>query len=339
MHDDGQDHDDMKADPPGTLPEDAGSLRADAHSDTGDPDDPLVAPDTGPAPVPIAHAPRRPAAALLTWGIVALVLLIVVVLVVIKVTGTSPTTTNSNAPPPPAPPAVVQAVTKIPTSVYDTVGVTSPVAAVTPPTLLSGARPLEAHGKPEIVFVGNEFCPYCAAERWALVAALSRFGSFTGLAESQSGFNEAFPGTPTFSFAGATYSSRYISATLVEHYGSQKNAQGTGYAVLERLSSSEKALLARYDGSGGGGSILPFLDIANHAVLAGGAFSPAILQQLSSAQIASALTDPKDPSTQAIVSAANEIAAVICSSDGQRPSSVCTGNAVVTASSALGLAP
>lgn len=300
--------------------------------------DPLVAPDPGNEPVngSIPRPARRPATALLTWGIVALVLVIVVVLVVIKVTGTSDTTTNSGPSPSPAPTPVVHAVTGIPSSVYDTVGVTSPDAAITAPTLLPGTDLLEKGGKPEIVYVGDEFCPYCAAERWALVAALSRFGTFTNLDVSQSGTNEAFPGTPTFSFAGTTYASRYLSATLTEHYGDQKNAAGTGYAVLDPLSSSEKALLARYDRTKTG-AVVPFLDIAGRAVLAGGDFSPSILQQLTSTQIATGLTDPKDPATEAIVSAANEIAAVICSADGQLPTSVCAGNGVVAASSALGL--
>lgn len=283
-----------------------------------------------------ARPARRPATSLLTWGIVALVLLIVVVLVVIKVTGTSATTTNSAAPPPPAPSAVVQAVTSIPKSVYNAVGVTSPDAAVAQPTLLSGARPLRVDGKPEVLFVGDGFCPYCAAERWAVVAALSRFGKFTGLKAATSGNNEAFPGTPTFSFAGTKYSSRYLVATLVEHYGDEKNAEGTGYAVLDPLTRSERSLMSRYDRSDTG-TAAPFLDVANRGVLSGGAFSPSILQQLSSTQIATGLTDPKDPATQAIVAAANEISALVCNADGQLPTSVCTSTGVADASSALGL--
>lgn len=295
---------------------------------------PADAPDAPDAP----RAARRPATSLLTWGIVALVLVIVVVLVVIKVTGSSPTTTSSATPPAPAPSAVVQAVTKIPASVYDAVGATSPDAAITPPTLLTGAAPLQARGLPDVLFVGDGFCPYCAAERWALVAALSRFGTFTGLESATSGTNEAFPGTPTFSFSGTKYSSRYVAATLVEHYGVQKNPAGTSYAVLDPLSRAERQLMARYDHTETG-TIAPFLDIANRAVLAGGTFSPAILQQLSSTQIANGLTDPKDPVTQAIVASANEISAVICSADEQEPTSVCSSAGVSAAATALGLTP
>jgi hypothetical protein len=281
----------------------------------------------------------RPATSLLTWGTVAIVLVIVIVLVVIKVTGTSATSTSSGpAPPAPAPAAVVQAVTSIPPSVYDTVGITSTDTAVFPPRTLSGQPTLVAGGKPEVVFVGDEFCPYCAAERWALVAALSRFGKFTGLESMQSGTNEAFNGTQTFSFAGARYTSRYVAATLVEHYGDQKNATGTGYAVLHRLSSTVRRLMAKYDRTTTG-AVVPFLDIANRAVVAGGIFSPAILEQLSASDIATGLADPRDPATQAIVAGANDISAVICSADGGQPTAVCSSTGVVTAATALGVTP
>ncbi|HSR26568.1 MAG TPA: DUF929 family protein, partial [Candidatus Eisenbacteria bacterium] len=36
-------------------------------------------------------------------------------------------------------------------------------------------------GRPEVLYVGAEYCPYCAAERWPLIVALSRFGTFSGV--------------------------------------------------------------------------------------------------------------------------------------------------------------
>jgi len=32
-----------------------------------------------------------------------------------------------------------------------------------------------------VSYVGGEYCPYCAIQRWALLVALSKFGSFTNL--------------------------------------------------------------------------------------------------------------------------------------------------------------
>ncbi len=285
---------------------------------------------------------RRPATSLLTWGTVALVLVIVVVLVVIKLTGT-PTAPTSSAPPPPVPasPTIVHAITSIPASVYDAIGITSPDAAVTPPTLLHGQALLSRAGKPEVLFVGNEFCPYCAAERWALVAALSRFGTFSVLDQIQSGSNEAFPSTPTFTFSGAHYASKYIAVDLVEHYSDEKNGAGTAYAILQHLTSQERSLMAKYDRTTPGAprGVVPFVDVANQAVVAGGSFSPSIFQQLSVADIANGLTDPKDPATQAIVASANYLSAVICRADGQQPSHVCASHGVAAAARGLHLAP
>ncbi len=301
---------------------------------------------TGSAPPPSADPgdqARRPATSLLTWGTVALVLVIVVVLVVIKATGTPTAPTPSVVTSPaPAPAPVVKAVTGIPGSVYDAVGVKSTVAALMPPVLLHGQPALVAGGKPELVFVGNEFCPYCAAERWALVAALSRFGTFGNtLYATQSGANEAFPNTPTFTFHGTHYRSRYLTAALVEHYGDQKNGAGTAYAVLERLPRRVGALLAKYDRQAAGSAaagVVPFVDVANEAVVAGGQFSPSILQQLDVGEIATGLSDAKDPATQAIVAAANELSALICRADHEEPARVCSSTGVAAADRALGVA-
>ncbi len=34
--------------------------------------------------------------------------------------------------------------------------------------------------------MGAEYCPFCAAQRWAMVNAFSRFGTFTGLTTTHS---------------------------------------------------------------------------------------------------------------------------------------------------------
>ncbi len=89
----------------------------------------------GPAP-----GPRRSPTALLTWGAVALVLIVVVVLVVVKLTGTSsPSASGATAQPVPA--QIEQQVTNIPASVYNTVGVSSPTVAVSPPHQIKGQQP------------------------------------------------------------------------------------------------------------------------------------------------------------------------------------------------------
>ena len=50
----------------------------------------------------------------------------------------------------------------------------------------AGSRHWSRTGKPEVLFVGAEYCPFCAAERWPLIVALSRFGHFGALHNMQS---------------------------------------------------------------------------------------------------------------------------------------------------------
>lgn len=295
-----------------------------------------------PADAVAPPAGRRPATSLLTWGAAALIVVIAVVLVVLKITGTRATPTpGAPVTPTPAPSTVVKEVTSIPSSVYDAVGVSSSVAAVAPPLALSGQPTLDAGGKPEIVFVGDEFCSYCAAERWALVAALSRFGHFDVLNAMQSASNMVFPNTPTFTFSGSRYSSRYVAVDLVEHYGSEKDGTGTAYALLNPLPARVRSLMRRFDppAPDAPGGIVPFLDIANRAISVGGGFSPSILELLDANEISAGLVDAGDPVTQAIVATANEISAVICRVDGGSPARVCSGAGVSAASAPPGRQP
>jgi len=311
----------------------AGGVTADETSPDGGDRVGASAPDDAPG---MGHRPRT---SLLTWGTVALVLVIVLVLVVIKITGGSSVSTPS-APTPPsaAPSAVVQGVTHIPSSVYDAVGIISPVATVTPPTVLGGQPPLERNGKAEVVFVGNEFCPYCAAERWALIASLSRFGKFSGLETMQSASDDIYPNTQTFTLAHATYTSPYVTFQFREYYSNQKDSAGN-YIVLQQLNKQQAALVKKYDGGGSttsGGSI-PFVDLGNKAVIVGSSYTPSILQTLSRSQIAGSLNDAGDPVTQAIIGASNYISASVCATDGHKPSSVCTSKGVVAAAKAMKL--
>ena len=116
----------------------------------------------------------------------------------------------------------------MPTSVTDKVaGGTIPsamfVAATTPSAVTSMAQndgsyfatvdgpSLTQGGKPEVLFMGSEYCPYCAAQRWAMVSAVSRFGTFSGLTTTHSSSSDVDANTPTLTFYGSKYTSQYIS--------------------------------------------------------------------------------------------------------------------------------
>jgi len=281
--------------------------------------------------------PRRSPTALLTWGVVLLVLIIVIVLVVVKLTSSS-TTANGPTTFTPAPTSVVSDVTSIPTSVYNEVGINSPTASVTPPTIVNGQTPLTFNNQPGVFYFGAEYCPYCAAERWAIVSSMSRFGKWSNLGEMESSATDVFPSTQTFTFAKATFTSPYLALKTVEYYSNQP-APGGGYDPLEPLDKTESNLVTKYDStkyfpSTTGGSF-PFINIGNKALVAGASYSPAILQGLSRNDIASGLSDPTNPVTQAIVSTSNYLSAATCHTNGMQPSSVCQSKGVTEAAKKL----
>ena len=307
-----------------------------------DPDSVESAPTAMSTPA-LAQGPDRPQGlppnrtARFAWGAVAVILVGVVALVVYALTGPSDSTgvvrraTASDG--------VVAEVTGIPASVFDTIGVDAPTTPLTAPAVLTGQPPLSAAGKPEVLFIGAEFCPFCGAQRWPLIVALSRFGHFATLTNMQSAPLSVFPEIQTFSFVGTTYASRYVSFTGVELYSDAVNAQGT-FSRIATLTPGQSALVARYDttpGTGRGSGSYPFVDIDNTMVASTSGFSPAVIVGQSQAAIAGGLDQTTDPSTQAIVASANFLTAGICRATNQQPASVCTSRGVRSASQALGL--
>jgi hypothetical protein len=206
------------------------------------------------------------------------------------------------------------------------------------PKAITGQPALTAGGKPLVVYVGAEYCPYCAAQRWGMVVALSRFGSFTGLKTTSSASADVFPNTATLSFHGATYTSDYLTFQGVET--SSNVRQGSGYAPLDTLTAQQSQLLNTYDAppyvaAGSAGSI-PFIDFGNKFIMSGASISPQLLAGKSASDIATALSDPSSPIAQAVNGSANAFTAAICQVTGGQPGAVCTSPAVTAYQGKLG---
>ncbi|MEM3839385.1 MAG: DUF929 family protein [Candidatus Micrarchaeaceae archaeon] len=189
------------------------------------------------------------------------------------------------------------------------------------------ATALKLNGKPEVLYIGAEYCPFCAAERWAMIVALLRFGNFTNLRYMTSSATDIDPNTPTFTFYNSTYTSPYIAFVPVETTtnkvanSSYKGPTILGYPALQQINSSQGNIMSTYDS---GGSI-PFIDIANTSVQVGASYNPAlVVDGLNWSQIAADINNPSTVQSQAIVSAANLFTAQICMADGNRPASVCS---------------
>ncbi|HEY2430648.1 MAG TPA: DUF929 family protein [Acidimicrobiales bacterium] len=256
-----------------------------------------------------------------------IVVAVVVTLVAVKLAGgKSSTTVASNAPAVLAPGDVVSTLANIPAAQLADGAKTNAASAPHP---ITGQPALTAAGGasskvPQIVYVGAEYCPYCAAERWAVVTALSKFGTFTGLGQTHSATNDTDPNTPTFSFHGASYSSPAVSFAPVEE-------QDTNGAKLDAPSALQTTLVGTYDkapytgassGSSAGG--IPFIDLGNKFIVSGASFDPALLAGKSMEQVAAAAADPSTKIGQAVQSAAGKLVADICSLTGGQPTNVCS---------------
>ncbi len=185
---------------------------------------------------------------------------------------------------------------------------------------------IELDGKPEVLYIGAEYCPFCAAERWGMIIALMRFGTFSNLHLMTSDAADYSPSTPTFTFYNSTYSSQYISFVSVEQTTNNKTA-------LQQMNSSEEALLADYDPTGG----IPFILFANRSVMVNSNYDPyGTIYGRNWSVIASDIHNSSSLQAQAIVGTANLITAQICEMDNNTPASVCAQQYIKSIASSFG---
>jgi hypothetical protein len=248
-----------------------------------------------------AEARRR---ILVAIASVTAVLAVVVALVAVKLTATPVRLVASESQ---APSVVVRQVTTVPAAVLARV---SPGQAVTPlQTVKTSGPPLRIGGKPAIVFVSEESCPFCAAERWSLTVALSHFGTWSHLGTTTSSATDVYPDTATLSFRTAHYQSTELTLRTTE-------LTDNAGRPLQAQTPLDTRLIDAFDvppyvNSADQSGAVPFLDIANRYILAGAQYSPQVLAGLSAAQIASQLTNPSSQVAQAIDGAAQVIIAAI----------------------------
>jgi len=247
-----------------------------------------------------AQARRRWLASIAAVGAV---LAIVVGFVAVKLTSG----TASAASEAPAPQNVVSQVTTVPAAVLARVSGSGTVTAMQ--TVKAPGPVLSIAGKPAIVFVSEESCPFCAAERWPLAVALSHFGTWSHLGATRSSATDVFPNTATLSFRTASYHSSHLTLRTTELTDNRGHR-------LQPLTPLDTTLIHGYDvppyvNSADQSGAVPFLDIGNRYILAGAQYSPQILAGLSQAQIASQLRNPASPVAKAIDGSANLIIAAI----------------------------
>lgn len=267
---------------------------------------------------------------LLALGAVAVVVIVVGGLVAVRLAGGGKE--SSTGPSGVADAQIMTALTSIPATTSAEVGtdaVQAAPSAITAPALTS-------NGKPKVLYIGAEFCPYCAAERWPVTVALSRFGTFSNLGTTHSAGDDVFPNTATLSFHGATYTSQYLAFTGVETTTNEK-VDGE-YAPLDTPTAADQKTFDTYNQPPyvkSGGSI-PFVALGGKFVASGASYSPELLAGKTQAEIADSLKDSSSPIAKAIVGSANLYTAALCKVTGNQPAAVCTSDAVTAAAGKLG---
>jgi thiol-disulfide isomerase/thioredoxin len=232
--------------------------------------------------------------------------------------------------------SVVQTMTGLPVAAYNRAG----ASGATPPTLIPAAdRP---SGAPTFLYMGAEYCPYCAAERWVMVATLARFGTLSGLELITSSSTDIFPDTPTFSFAKLAFHGPGLSVQTVE-------LENRAEQPLQTPTAEQNALITKYDappflgpnassGSGQSSGSIPFILIGGTYLSVGSQFSPGLLAGMTWSQVAAAVRNGTSLG-RTILANANVLTGAICRVDGGKPAAVCQSPGAAAGAAALPTTP
>jgi len=122
------------------------------------------------------------------------------------------------------------------------------------------------NGKLFVFFMGAEHSPYCAAERWAVVRALSKYGQWSGLKQTMSAArDEPFLNLPTYDLTEAIYTSSHVEFV-------SREIKDREFKPLQKLLKTEEKLVRKYNPE----KSIPFLLIGGRFVQVEAGFSPKI---------------------------------------------------------------
>jgi|HubBroStandDraft_1064217.scaffolds.fasta_scaffold228290_1 thiol-disulfide isomerase/thioredoxin len=274
-----------------------------------------------------AEAQRR---AFIVGGSVLAVIVIVVAIVVIKsLHKTSAAPTASSTTTAKTVPTVATEITSVPEAVLNKVGAGPTGSAAVAPLKTITDKALTMNGKPEVLYMGAEYCPYCAAERWALAEALSRFGTFSNLHFIHSSSTDVYAATPTLTFYQSTYTSKYLTFDPIE-------LETVSEAPLQKADAAQTALINKYTQGE-----FPFVDVGGKYIVDGAQYLPSTLGTNPSAgdisktaltwqEVGSDMQNPNSSVGQEILGAANHVTAAICKLTGDQPSNVCKSASVTS---------
>lgn len=278
---------------------------------------PVIAPRRPPharAAAARAAEARRRRRVLLAGSASGLVVLLIVALVIVKLASGGDHPSAARAEP----------VVRASPAVLDRLGGIAPASLARAASTTSVSRPQAVSnpaaqaGVPHVFYLGADYCPFCAAQRWALVTALSHFGTWTDLATTTSAADDVYPNTATFSFHGARFSSPYLTFAGVETATNQRTS--TGYVPLDTPTAEQSRIVQTFDRAGS----IPFLDLGGRFIQSGSSFVPTVLAGMTVDEIAAQAADPSTAAGRQIQAAAGVLVADLCQLTNQQPANVCS---------------
>jgi len=218
----------------------------------------------------------------------------------------------------------VTALSAIPAATLDAVGAGS-IAQVSAQQVPNG-QPVLKDGKPRVLYIGADYCPYCGLERWPLTIALSRFGTFTGLKAALSSPDEgAASNIPTISYDNASYTSQYLTFDGVE------TADRTG-KQLRSIDPADKTAMTPYNPN----ASIPWLYWGTGFQVGASFPDYQLMAGKKASDIAGKLADPTSAEAKAVLGAANVHTAQLCKLTNGQPANVCSAAGVQAAAKLLG---
>jgi len=214
---------------------------------------------------------------------------------------------------------------QVPDTVLEQVGL---AAGVSGPYVLKDKPALTERGKPVVMYIGADFCPYCATARWTLEIALAKFGTLADGPAVSSSPSDVYPNTASLGLHGSHYTSSYFSWEAADGVGS-------GFPSRANMTQQELSTYKTYDQApytSYAGSI-PFIDIDNRYLVLGSNASIGPLQGLSAAEITKDLREPSSRVARAMDGAADYAIAALCSIAGNSSAAICSSHFVARAES------
>lgn len=248
------------------------------------------------------------------YGAIGVVIVVVAAFILVKVNkgGGSSASDISAAAGTPVAASITRKLTSVPLS---TIAAAPTSGLANSPQPISDP-PLTAGGKPELLFIGAEFCPICATERWAMYVALSKFGTFRP-APGQIHSAVSDMDIQTVTFYKTTFTSPYLNFTPVE---TTTNQPSNGYYVtLQNPTAAQTKLWESHTSQS-----FPWLDFGGKMEITSAQYNPDDLEGLSFDEIASRIGNNSTAVGAGVDASAKVLIKTICSTlTHNKPADVC----------------